>query len=170
MEHAAQLGISADYIEAIAVRLAVMDDDRLIEPKRELDLTDKQCLLLVLVLGVPIVVEPYLADGDAFGMPGKLSKLGKTLLTELVYILGVPADGGVDKVIFLRERYRIARAYKIAAGVDDEPDVFSRHGFKYFKAVGVERAAVVMRMGVKYHCNTSKHRALYHLLPRRRKR
>ena len=47
MEHAAQLRISADYIEAIAVRLAVMDDDRLIEPKRELDLTDKQCQALL---------------------------------------------------------------------------------------------------------------------------
>ena len=151
MEHAPERRIAADDIEAVAVCLSVVDDNGLIKLKRKLDLADKQRLLLVLVPGIPIVIKPYLADGNAFRVVHELYHFIKALVGKLVHILRVPADGGVHKVVFFRKSYRGAAAFKVAARIDDQTDVFLRHGREYVKAVGVERASVVMRMGVKYH-------------------
>ena len=130
-----------------------MDDDGLIKLKCKLDLADKQRFLLVLMLGIPIVIKPYLADGNTFRVVHELYHFVKALVGKLIHILRVPADGGVHKVVFFRKSYRGA----VAARIDDQTDVFLRHGREYVKAVGVERAAVVMRMGVKYHLSYLRH-------------
>ena len=91
MEHASQFGIAADDIKAVAVRLTVVDDDGLIKLKCKLDLADKQRFLLVLMLGIPIVIKPYLADGNTFRVVHELYHFVKALVGKLIHILRVPA-------------------------------------------------------------------------------
>ena len=84
-------------------------------------------------------------------MLGKPFQFSVSFLRKLVHIFGMPADGGVYKIKALGKRYRRLAAFKIAARVDDEPNIACGHRAEYLIAVGVERSAVIMRMGVKVH-------------------
>ena len=68
MEHAPQAGIVPDDLHAVPMGLPVMNNDRLIQLQGQVDLTAKQGLLLLLMAGVPVIVQADLSDGHAFGV------------------------------------------------------------------------------------------------------
>ena len=151
MEHAAQPGIVAHDLQAVAVRLAVVDDDGLSELPRQRDLLAEEQLLLLLVLGVPVVVEADLPDGDALRVLGERGDLREDLGRAVLQLLGVDAHGGVDEVVALGQGERRAAAGQIAARVHDQRDAGRVRRLQQREAVCVEGAVVVMGMGVEIH-------------------
>ena len=49
--------------QRIADRVAAVDQNRFVDPVRQLDLTDKRRLLLRMIVFIPVVVQADLTDG-----------------------------------------------------------------------------------------------------------
>ena len=155
MEHTAQLRIVAHDAQAVAVRLAVMHDDRQIQLERKLQLRAEHPLLLCLCGGVPVIVQPDLADGADLRLRRQRADVRKAAVRPAVGLLRMPADGGIDKIVRLCQRNGTLRRDAAVAGVDHERDATLMHGAQHLVTVGVELSAVVMRVGVKKLCHSA---------------
>ena len=151
MEDAGGLRIVLHDVQTVLVSFPVVDDNRLVQLDCQFDLLPEQDLLLLLLTGVPVVVQPHLADGHALGMPRHLADLGISFQIVFVHILRVDAHRGIDKGIFLRQVQSHAAAPRVAARVQDQPHPGGVGGLQSFKAVGVEGAGIVMGVGIKNH-------------------
>ena len=60
---AAGNGMLAQKGQRIADRVAAVDQNRFVDPVRQLDLTDKRRLLLRMIVFIPVVVQADLTDG-----------------------------------------------------------------------------------------------------------
>ena len=122
MEHAARFWEAARDLQAVGVRLTVMDDDGQIQLARQRELSGEELLLLGLVRVVTVVVEADLADGDAFFVlcqsADRLEAFGRHALP----ILRMDAHRGPDEAKLLRKLERGAAATLLAAGDDDQAD------------------------------------------------
>ena len=165
MEHAARLVVVHHDFKAIAVRLAVVHDHGQLTLNGERELPLKHLLLQRLVLGVPVIVQPDLPDGDHLRLRAERAQQRYALAVPALPFLRVPAHGGVYERELLRERARRAGAFTVAAGIDDERNALCRHRGENFPPVGVEFFVVIVGVGIKDH---GAHLPLGHILPRER--
>ena len=149
MEHAAQPRIVAHDAQAVAVRLAVMHDDRQIQLECKLQLRAEHPLLLCLCGCVPVIVQPDLADGADLRLRRQRADVRKAAVRPAAGLLRMPADGGIDKIVRLCQRDGALRRDAAVAGVYHERDAAVMYSAQHLVAVGIELSAVVMRVGVK---------------------
>jgi hypothetical protein len=61
----------------------------------------------------------------------------------------MPADGGINEIIFLRDGDGARGRHGAVTWVHDERDAALVHSAQHIAAVGVELSAVVVRVGIK---------------------
>ena len=61
----------------------------------------------------------------------------------------MPADGGIDKIIRLRDGDGALRRHGTVARVNNQCNAALVHGTQHIAAVGVELSAVVVRVGIE---------------------
>ena len=149
MEHAAQARIVAHNAQAVAVRLPVVDDDREIQLQRQLQLRAQHDLLRCLRGGIPVIVQTDLADGADLGLRRQRADLLQTVVRPAGGFLRVPADGGIDEIIFLCDGDGARGRRSTVAGIHDERNAALMHGAQHLFAVGVELSAVVVCVGIE---------------------
>lgn len=147
----AQSVITAYDLQAVPVRLAVMDDHGQVKGQRELDLADKKGFLSLFMIGVPVIVKPDFPDRRAFRMPGKGSDLFQVPLLHFRQLLRVNSHRGIDMGETLRQRNCPPAAVYVASGIDDQFNPLSRQGRQQRLAVGIEGVVIIMGVGVKIH-------------------
>ena len=132
------------------MRGAVVHDDGERKLLRERELRAEDLLLpLPRRVLLPVVIKADLADGNDFRTLRPRTQRVEALSRVGCAVFRVPAHGGVDVGVFLRELHRAARGIKVAAGVDDQPHAVFGHGREQFLAVSVERLVVVVGVGIK---------------------
>ena len=149
MEHAAQARIVAHNAQTVAVRLPVVDDDRKVQLQRKLQLRAQHALLRYFRGGVPVIIQTDLADGADLGLRRQRADLIQTVVRPAGGLLRMPADGGIDEIIFLRDGDGALGRRGTVAGVHDERDAALMHGTQHIGPVGVELSAVVVRVGIE---------------------
>ena len=85
------------------MRLPVVDNDREVQLQRKLQLCAQHGLLCCLRGGVPVIVQTDLADGADFRLRCQRADLRQTAVRPTGGLLRMPADGGIDKIIRLRD-------------------------------------------------------------------
>ena len=138
------------------MRLAVVDNDGLVQLRREAKLRGKQRFLLVFSRVVPIIVQPDLSYRDALGMPRESGNFVHAVHRHLVQLLRVQPDGGIHKAVPLRKRERCAAALRVAAGIKDKLRSLCVRRAQQSIAIRVKRLVVIVGMGVKIHGATSR--------------
>ena len=129
MQLTGHAGIFVQDVHHVAVCLAVMDDDRHSDLARKLKLASEPELLNVARDGVPVIVEPDLAERLHLRVSELLFKLLHDRLDVPfgVDVLGMDADRGVDSGVFFGERDRLGVRRRVCAVVDN---IFHRSGKK----------------------------------------
>ena len=150
VEHAAHIRELLYDGKRVGVRVAVVHDDgeRKLLRERELRAEDLLLPLFRRVL-LPVVVKADLANGDDFRTLRPLPQRVEVLARVGRAVFRVPAHGGVDMRVFLRELHRAARRFEVAAGVDDQPHAVFGHGREQFLAVSVKRLVIIVGVGIK---------------------
>ena len=166
MKHAPELIEAADGLKCVCMRLPVVDYNGLIKLRRELKLGMKQRFLLVLMLIVPVIVEPYLPYCNTFRVCRKRSELIEAAVRQAVQLFRVHSNRSIYKAVFFRKLKRFAAAPDIAARIEHELHPSLRQRSDQCVPVRVKGFVIVMYMCVKIHWNTSQIILSYYSLVR----
>lgn len=86
---------------------------------------------------------------QTFGCDRQRADLIQTVVRPAGGLLRMPADGGIDKIIRLRDGNGALGRRSTIARVHDERDAALVHSAQHIAAVGVELPAVVVRVGIE---------------------
>ena len=109
-------------------------------------------LLLLLIL-LPMVIQPDLPDRDDLFRPFLSVQPVHGRFVQLPDLVRVDPDGGVDIRIFLRQRDRRAGGGEARPHVHDPADPQPWQGSQQLLPVRIECLVVVMGVGLKNHGN-----------------
>ena len=149
MEHPGDPGVAADHRKTILRALPLVDDHRQAHLLRDGQLGVKAGKLDLCRVAHPVVVHAGLADGPDLGMPGQAAQKGLGFGVPAAGKLRVPAHGGVDEVILLRQGYRGFAGLGVAADVGDKIHALPVQVRQKPATVFVKGGVVVMGVGVK---------------------
>ncbi len=156
--HADHIRIPTGDLHAVGVRIAVMHDDREVQCTRQLHLAGKYNLLprTRTLVFFPVIVKPNFADGAnlAFVLCQCADGL-QISLPAVLDVLRVNTDRCIYKWIFIRVADRLARAFHITAGIENQADIVLGHGSQQRIAVLVEPFIVIVCMCIKKHSKPS---------------
>ena len=151
MIHAPDLGVGPNHLQAVVVGLPVVDDDGQVQLLRQLQLLVEH-LLLVLPgrVVLPVVVQADLPNGLYLGAGGQGPQLLQPAVLPVPAVGGVDPHGGVDEGEALRQLHGGAGGLQVTARIDNQFHAPGRHGSQQFQPVAVERAGVVVGVGIEY--------------------
>ena len=151
MELAAHAGIARDHIHRVAVRLAVVDDDRQIKLLRQTKLHLQNLLLQLLPLQIVVIVQADLADGLHLFLLRPRADARLARVVPAFRLVRMPADGGIEEIVALRQRHAGLVRPGVLARVHHKLHAVFRKRRDKLLAVGVEPRIVVVGMRIKKH-------------------
>ena len=153
MEYSAQLRIIQNDLKRVAVRLPVVHDHRQSVPKCDLDLTPEELLLLLLVNGIPVIVEADLPDRQDSALSGKRIDPLQVAFPAARPFLRVDADRSVDMRIALRQTQGALAANEVTARDQHESHSVLRQRRKQLVPVCVKGFVVIMCVRIEIHAS-----------------
>lgn len=97
---AAGSGMLAQKGQRIVDRIAAVDQNRFIDPVRQLDLTDKRRLLLRMIVFIPIIVQADLTDGRDILIIDQSFEFMPVFFRKIAQITGMKAHRDVKTRVF----------------------------------------------------------------------
>lgn len=155
MQHAAKSTVGKKYIHGIGMGISVMNDNRLVQRKRQLQLVYKQLLLLCLSAVIPVIVKTYLAYCNTLFMGGQLSYNIYVTGLKACKLSGMDAYGGIYIIIAFRNLNSLPAAFHIAAGQHHQFNPLLGQAVQKLFPVLVKSSVIIMCMSIKVHGCTS---------------
>ena len=129
VENARHLGMTADYVHAVAVSLAVVNDHGIACFLGQTHQRFKVFLLDLGGYGVPVIIKTDLSDGNRFRMGKKSLDRGNGGIAILVKsILGMNAHGGIKGRILISQIKTDPRAFHVSAHVYNVSNTACKRG------------------------------------------
>ena len=152
VKDAGDFGKFTDDAHAIFVSLAFVNDDRHVEFACECHLHAESFLLSFAWHVLIMIIEPDLANGLDFCVGAAERAEGiKHVVADFVGMVRVCAGGGIDIVIFLRERGRGMRGFEAPCGNHQARDALRWQACEKLVAVFVECGIVEVCVCIKKH-------------------
>ena len=146
--HATDLRMGPNHLQTVLVGLPVMDDDRQVQLRRQLQLPGKH-LLLKFSGGIVLPVVVDLSDGPYLWVGGQGPQLLQPAVLPRPAVRGVNPHSGVDKGKLFRQGDGGPGALQVAARIQDQLHPLLRHGGQRLQPVAVESPGIVVGMGIK---------------------
>ena len=139
---------AGEGIRRLRVGFPVVDDDRLADPGRELELSREQLPLPLVRRPVAIEVEAGLADSDRALVTEELRQFGETFSLLATRLVRMDPERGEDTALALRDRKRRSARIDSRADRDHAVDAgFTGAGEQLLRP---RLAAVEVRVGVDH--------------------